>query len=689
MTRRPAERTTVRVLPRILAAALLAAACSDSVGPARVPAPLLFSFSAGGIALDQQNSAMGQPGRRFVKGFNPTNPQNGDAIVVTLFWVGSTYIVDSVTDHLVNFAFTKVGNAYNLVEYVTAGGISMATFVATNVQNIPLANPNGEDVLAIEAILHDSVPDGGIWMSAWRGVEDVYAQALGATHPSASGAGAAPTAAHPGTVTTVNPGALIYGVTMARPPVGVDPPPGFTHIDPFDNIGDATLKADARYSVRASPGSVDPQWTWFFDSAHPGTWLATGLVLNASTGTTNQYPVANFTSSCSGMTCSFSSTSTDPDGTVTTYSWSFGDGAPMVTTPTVTHMYGPSGTFIVSLTVTDNQGATNSIQHSVTVPGGANQPPVANFTSSCSALTCNFTSTSSDPDGTIAGYSWNFGDGSPVVTTQNPSHSYGAAGTYTVTLTVTDNLGATNSRSQNVTVTAANQPPVANFTSSCSALTCNFTSTSSDPDGSIAAYSWNFGDGSPAVTTPNPSHTYGAAGTYTVTLQVTDNQGATNSSSQSVTVTAANQPPIASFTQSCSALTCNFTSTSSDPEGTIAAYSWDFGDGTPASTLQNPSHTYAAGGSYTVQLTVTDNQGATNATSHTVGVTPPNQPPVASFTQSCSGLTCSFTSTSSDPDGSIASYRWTFGDGGTSTAQNPAHTYGAGGSYTVTLTVTD
>ena len=161
MTPRPAERTTVRVLPRILAAALLAAACSDSVGPARAPAPPLFSFSAGGIALDQQNSAMGQPGRRFVKGFNPTNPQNGDAIVVTLFWVGQTNIVDSVTDHLVNNAFTKVGNTYNLVGYVTAGGISMATFVATNVQNIPLANPNGEDVLAIVADLHDSVPDGG------------------------------------------------------------------------------------------------------------------------------------------------------------------------------------------------------------------------------------------------------------------------------------------------------------------------------------------------------------------------------------------------------------------------------------------------------------------------------------------------------------------------------------------------
>src|SRR6266568_4289194 len=196
MIPRPAQRTTVTILPRILAAALLAAACSDSIGPERRPAPPLFSFSSNGITLDQQNSAMGEPGRRLVKGFNPVNPQNGDAIVVTLFWVGSTYIVDSVTDHLVDANFTKVGNTYNLVEYVQAGGISMATFVATGVKNIPPANPDGTNVLAVEAILHDSVPDGGIWMSAWRGVEDVYAQALGA-HVSGSGAGSAPTAAHP------------------------------------------------------------------------------------------------------------------------------------------------------------------------------------------------------------------------------------------------------------------------------------------------------------------------------------------------------------------------------------------------------------------------------------------------------------------------------------------------------------
>ena len=232
-----------------------------------------------------------------------------------------------------------------------------------------------------------------------------------------------------------------------------------------------------------------------------------------------------------------------------------------------------------------------------------------------------------------------------------------------------------------------NQAPTAAFTSSCTGLTCAFTDGSNDPDGSVVAWQWTFGEGGTA-TAQSPSHTYATAGSYTVTLTVTDNQGATASTSNTVTVTAPNQPPKASFTLSCNGLTCGFTSTSSDPDGTITAYNWTFGDGTSA-TAQNLSHTYAAAGSYTVALTVTDNQGATGSTSQTVTVTQPNQPPTASFTGNCNGLSCGFTNRSSDPDGTITAYNWTFGDGTSSTAQNPSHTYAAGGSYTVTLKVTD
>src|SRR2546426_1044878 len=212
-----------------------------------------------------------------------------------------------------------------------------------------------------------------------------------------------------------------------------------------------------------------------------------------------------------------------------------------------------------------------------------------------------------------------------------PNLSINRAGNgYTLRATAATLTAATSSPF-NITA-PPNQPPVAAFTSSCTQLTCSFTSTSSDPDGTIASYAWTFGDGATA-TTQNPSHPYTAGGTFPVTLTVTDNQSATGSVSHPVTVTAPpppNQPPVAAFTSSCTQLTCSFTSTSSDPDGTIASYAWTFGDGATATT-QNPSHTYTAGGTFTVTLTVTDNQSATGSVSHPVTVTappPPNQPPV-------------------------------------------------------------
>ena len=172
--------------------------------------------------------------------------------------------------------------------------------------------------------------------------------------------------------------------------------------------------------------------------------------------------------------------------------------------------------------------------------GPANQPPTANFTFTVTNQTVAFNgSSSTDPDGSIASYAWDFGDAS-TGTGATPSHAYALPGTYSVTLTVTDNGGVTHSKTVDVTVLPpATQPPVASFTLSTSNLTALFNaSASSDPDGTIAAYAWNFGDGSAAGTGVNPSHAYSAAGTYSVTLTVTDNLGATGTKTQSVTVFA-------------------------------------------------------------------------------------------------------------------------------------------------------
>ncbi len=152
-----------------------------------------------------------------------------------------------------------------------------------------------------------------------------------------------------------------------------------------------------------------------------------------------------------------------------------------------------------------------------------------------------------------------------------------------------------------------------------------------------------------------------------------------------------NTPPEADFSYQCTDLSCQFTDLSTDADGAIASHLWDFGDGAE-STSADPAHDFDSAGTYTVALTVSDDRGATASTSQLVTVSgspPPNQPPDAGFSWSCNDLDCSFSNTSTDPDGDPLTYIWDFGDGTSSTAVSPGHSYGSGGQYSVTLTASD
>jgi PKD repeat protein len=215
-------------------------------------------------------------------------------------------------------------------------------------------------------------------------------------------------------------------------------------------------------------------------------------------------------------------------------------------------------------------------------------------------------------------------------------------------------------------------------------------SESSDPDGTIVSYAWDFGDET-SGTGESTSHTYALGGTYDVVLTVTDDAGETASKTESVTVQGPNADRTASFTATVDHLDLTVdASASDDPDGDIESYAWDFGDGNTGSG-KTATHRYATADTFTITLTVTDDRDGTATTTRDVTTTiPPNLPPVASFTSEIDELSVSFdASESDDPDGDIESYAWDFGDGETGTGKTVTHEYDEDGTYEVTLTVTD
>lgn len=224
-------------------------------------------------------------------------------------------------------------------------------------------------------------------------------------------------------------------------------------------------------------------------------------------------------------------------------------------------------------------------------------------------FTCQFDgSKSMDADGLITSWAWDFGDGYSS-SEVSPIHAFENGGAMTVTFSVEDDLGAKASRSL-IILSTENASPIAVGAFDCVDLTCSFTSDSStDADGYLASFRWTFGNGKSA-NLASPSHAYTSAGTYNVTLTVMDNRRGTGKWTGSVTVSLPNAAPVATMTASCVALLCSFDGTlSTDSDGTVGSWSWDFGDGN-ISNGNLVEHLYDQPGVYAASLIVYDNLGA-------------------------------------------------------------------------------
>jgi gliding motility-associated-like protein len=304
----------------------------------------------------------------------------------------------------------------------------------------------------------------------------------------------------------------------------------------------------------------------------------------------------------------------------------------------------------------------------------------ANITLGCVPVQVKFTDVSTTPTGTIVAWEWDFGDGG-VSTQQNPSHSYTNTGFYTVTLTVTSSTGCkrTISRGRYIRVVDGVSTDFDyTFSRACKApFAVNFQNQSSAPG--TVTYSWSFGNGQTS-TAQNPTAVYNTPGTYTVRLNAQSNFGCSGFIEKQITIAGTNTD-FTGPTNACIGQPVNFQNVSSAIP--VASF-WNFGDGT-TSAQTNPVKTFLAPGTYSVKM-VNFFENCTDSMSKTVVVE--NKPSVDFTVDDSSSCQVPFNVQFTDLTPGAAAWLWDFGDGSTSTQQNPLHQYTTPGEDSVTLTVT-
>ena len=383
------------------------------------------------------------------------------------------------------------------------------------------------------------------------------------------------------------------------------------------------------------------------------------------------------------------------------YYWNYGDGESGGGAKP-THIYSKAGKYKVTLTITgdETEGCdnTDSDELSVTVI----EAPVADF-ASVSEVPVNdpisFDAGSSSGEGSdILTYKWDFGDGSSG-SGEKTSHNYSKFGKFLVSLTIQTNSGTDCNFAEVRKLVMVNAAPTAIAGEDQKTgvnLPILFDATSSgDPDGSLTIYEWDFGDGTKGNGV-NVRHKYQSYGTYQVILKVTDNTTLPNNFDFDTLRVSINDKPLAkidAISAACINENINFSGgNSSDEDGQIVLYEWDFGDGTK-STGKAVTHSYQQFGTYDVKLTVQDNSGVANNKTTTAQKLVVNSPPTAKM---CTlGVLCpkeqaEFNASNSiDIDNKHLKYQWNYGDGNSAEGMIVHHAYNAPGEYKVMLSVDD
>ncbi len=467
------------------------------------------------------------------------------------------------------------------------------------------------------------------------------------------------------------------------------------------NFGDGTSNATTRDAthVYQDAGTFTVRLTivdYFNESV---TLVRTGYV----TVLPNLVPFANFTSPAAGIAgipVAFTFTGTLGD-VPNTFQWDFGDGTGNSTDQNPGHVFGSPGTYSVTLTVMDTDGdaSTKFVQDHLTI--AADLLPVANFTADGLVVLVNETVTFSftgSRGNEPSSFQWDFGDLNGPASGENPAHAYASPGVFSVTLTVTDADGDSDSITKTAYITVeADEIPACNFIANATGggiyhdFLFTYTGT---PGNEPLSCAWDLGDGN-VSSARDVLHRYGAVGTYTVSLTVTDTDGDVDTLVRTNYISVVDLVPVASFSVNATTLVENqhgrFTFTGTLGDGTNSI-SWDFGDGLLSSEL-HPVHGYGNPGTYTVSVTVADVDGDSDAEVRTGYITVvvdvlPSAVFTANATEVRSGgkVLFSFTGTLGNEPVQIT---WKLGGVPFATGTNVTKAFYIPGTYTVSVTIVD